>query len=291
MRFFSRRQVRIFAATLATAALAVAPAQSDGERSGFDWRELGQTTYQQNCSGCHGPTGTGTTGLFPPLAGHVPELLNAEGGRELVAKIVLFGMSGPIEVAGASYDGSMPAWKHLSDEAIAAVINHVATSWGNESALEAAPLTPEEIAEIRALDLTPSQVHAERTGQEASEPVGAPEAALNDQTGYYTVAQAERGAEAYREHCSSCHGTTMRGGLHAPALTNLGFFRNWGGRTIDSFYDLFSTRMPVNAPGSLRTQTYVDILAFWMSSHGYPSGSVELTADKDVLRTIVIERR
>src|SRR5690606_28868895 len=200
-------------------------------------------------------------------------------------------IEGAIVVAGASCDGSMAAGTHLSGGASAAVISLVAPAWRDESALEAAPLTPEEIAGIRALDLTPSQVHAERTGQEASEPVGAPEVALNDQTGYYTVAQAERGAEAYREHCSSCHGTTMRGGLHAPALTNLGFFRNWGGRTIDSFYDFFSTRMPVNAPGSLRTQTYVDILAFWMSSHGYPSGSVELTADKDVLRTIVIERR
>jgi len=41
-------------------------------------------------------------------------------------------LGGPIQVAGATYNGAMPAWeKALSDRKIAAVASYIRTSWGN----------------------------------------------------------------------------------------------------------------------------------------------------------------
>ena len=61
----------------------------------FDFdEELGESTYSANCVACHQPNGEGIAGAFPPLAGHIPELYNAEGGREYIINTVLYGLQG-----------------------------------------------------------------------------------------------------------------------------------------------------------------------------------------------------
>jgi mono/diheme cytochrome c family protein/cytochrome c oxidase subunit IV len=129
----------------------------------FDWQQLGNTTYTQNCASCHQANGQGIPGAFPPLAGHVPNLYNAEGGREYLIKVVLYGLQGPITVNGASYNGVMNAWGQLSDDQIAATLNHELTSWGNDQLLSNfRPIMPDEVAALRGLGLTGQQVHAAR---------------------------------------------------------------------------------------------------------------------------------
>lgn len=129
------------------------------------WQELGETTFN-NCSGCHQATGEGIPATFPPLKTHLPNLEALEGGREYIINVLLYGLQGEIEVLGQSYDSVMPAWNHLSDEKIAAVINHELHSWGNDALLreDFSPILPTEVAALRADTKTPAEVYALRQG-------------------------------------------------------------------------------------------------------------------------------
>lgn len=125
----------------------------------------GETAFNTYCMACHQATGSGVPGAFPPLAGHVPELLNTEGGAQYLMNVVTFGLTGPITVAGADYNGAMPAHgPMLSDEELASVLNYISTAWGNVDALNEGTLafTADGVAAERAADRTSGQVHALR---------------------------------------------------------------------------------------------------------------------------------
>ncbi|WP_448566480.1 cytochrome C-552, partial [Thermus sp.] len=91
----------------------------------------GAKLYAQ-CAGCHQANGQGIPGAFPPLAGHVAEILAKQGGREYLIKVLLWGLQGQIEVKGMKYNGVMPNYTQWKDEEIAAVLNHIATAWGDD---------------------------------------------------------------------------------------------------------------------------------------------------------------
>lgn len=124
-----------------------------------------------NCAGCHGANGQGVPGLAPPLAGHVPDLFATDGGREYLAHVLLYGLQGPITVAGNTYNGVMPPWAHLGDADIAAVLNHILTAWNNEAELpeDFEPYAASDIAAERDLGLTAAQVYEEREALELNE--------------------------------------------------------------------------------------------------------------------------
>ncbi|WP_027892509.1 c-type cytochrome [Calidithermus chliarophilus] len=123
--------------------------------------QQGATIYQQ-CQGCHQPTGTGIPGVFPPLAGHIPEVLAAKGGREYLVQVMLYGLTGEITVKGQKYNGAMPAFAQLSDDQVAAVLNHVSTSWGNKLPQGQKAFTAAEVKAQRAKKLTSAQVNEAR---------------------------------------------------------------------------------------------------------------------------------
>jgi mono/diheme cytochrome c family protein len=124
----------------------------------------GKTIFQQNCAACHGADGQGQPGYFPPLAGN-PDLFK---DRTFPVLVVLNGISGPITVDGQSYNGSMPAFDHLSNSEIAAVVNFARGAWGNKSKEpQAKPVTSEMVAEQRKRSLSPSEVHALREKMES----------------------------------------------------------------------------------------------------------------------------
>ena len=61
-----------------------------------------------------------------------------------------------------------------------------------------------------------------------------------------------------------------------------------------SLGDLFErtrTRMPSDRPGSLRADTYADIMAFIAQKNGFPAGSTELGTDVEVLKQILITEK
>lgn len=119
----------------------------------------GGAVFDSNCAACHQANGQGIPGAFPPLADHLPALYAAD--REFPILTVLFGLMGPITVHGQDYNGMMPAWGHLSDGEIAAVLNHELTSWGNDAELpdDFTPYTAEDVTSHRDRGLDMNAVH------------------------------------------------------------------------------------------------------------------------------------
>ena len=129
-----------------------------------EWdRALGEQSYA-NCAACHQPNGQGIPSAFPPQAGHAPEIYNVEGGRTYMIHTVLWGLQGEIVVDGITYNGIMTPWGSImDDEQIAAVLNYVLTSWGNDALLEDfTPITPEEVALERDTPMTAQEVYDSR---------------------------------------------------------------------------------------------------------------------------------
>lgn len=126
----------------------------------FD-RDLGTQVYAANCAACHQLTGAGLPGVFPPLAGHSITLYQAEGGRAYLIDVMLYGLQGQITVNGTNYNGLMPAWAHLSDEQIAAVINHSVAGFA-EAPEGFDAIREAEVAAQRGQGLTAAQVLASR---------------------------------------------------------------------------------------------------------------------------------
>lgn len=61
-------------------------------------------------------------------------------------ELVLNGFSGPLQVNGETYNGTMPPMGHLKDEEIAEILSYVRSSWGNS----AATVSAAEVAAVRA---------------------------------------------------------------------------------------------------------------------------------------------
>jgi mono/diheme cytochrome c family protein len=110
----------------------VARAQSDGKQ-----------VFSTTCAACHQATGEGVPGVYPPLAGS--EWVTGDDAK--VVRILLHGVTGPIEVAGETFNSMMPPWgATLKDADIAAVLTYVRSTWGNKGT----PITAAKVASIRA---------------------------------------------------------------------------------------------------------------------------------------------
>ena len=99
----------------------------NGTAAGFDYAATGANLYTANCSACHGATGSGVPGAFPPLAGD--PVVTATDPKGQIG-IVLHGLHGA-KIKGTAYASQMPPFPQLSDNDIAAIIDHERTSWGN----------------------------------------------------------------------------------------------------------------------------------------------------------------
>ena len=113
------------------------------------------------CVACHGATGAGVPGAFPPLGEDFRTVATTPAGRRYLALVIIKGQSGPITVGGRTYRGVMPAQAGLDDAAVAAVLNHVATQIA-KSGPRFRAFTKAEVAAARAsgANLTPAQVSA-----------------------------------------------------------------------------------------------------------------------------------
>ncbi len=95
--------------------------------------EIGLKVYLRQCLQCHQADGNGVAGAFPPLAGSKW----VTGNEERLARILINGLNGPIEVKGDSYNGNMPAFGpnglNLKPRDIAGVLTYIRQEWGNQS--------------------------------------------------------------------------------------------------------------------------------------------------------------
>lgn len=109
--------------------------------------EQGRVIYGKTCTVCHQPSGQGTPGTFPPLAGS--DWVNEKDPGRII-RIVLQGFSGPgLQVKGQPFNtsSSMVPWNMMSDDDIAAVITYVRGNkdWGNN----APPVTADQVKSVR----------------------------------------------------------------------------------------------------------------------------------------------
>ena len=94
----------------------------------------------------------------------------------------------------------------------------------------------------------------------------------------YSKAQAEIGAQLYKEHCLICHDKKY----FRPV------FKAWDGRSLEDFFTVMSTSMPESNPGALLEKEYVDILAYILLLGRYPAGDTELDYKDGGLQEIAI---
>lgn len=113
--------------------------------------------------------------------------------------------------------------------------------------------------------------------------------------GVYTTAQATRGKAVYEAYCTRCHGIDMvggrQGGAGGPALAGQNFWLDWERATLASLYSKVTRTMPADSPGSLRTDDYVDAMAYILSGNAFPAGTVEIPASGVGLDAIRIARK
>lgn len=104
--------------------------------------EKGKLIYAGLCAACHQPSGLGMEGLAPPLVDS--EWVTGPSDRPV--RIILHGMSGPVQVSGRTWSLEMPPLPQFTDEDIAGVVTYIRREWEHT----ASPISPADVAKIRA---------------------------------------------------------------------------------------------------------------------------------------------
>ena len=112
------------------ATCAICLAACDSEAVGGRRGATGKSLYEVSCGACHGLGGEGRDGVGPPLAGSEW----VRGSQQILARIALHGVRGPIEVNGTEYNLEMPALQQtFGDAEVAAILTYIRQAWGNDA--------------------------------------------------------------------------------------------------------------------------------------------------------------
>ncbi|MEX2501276.1 MAG: c-type cytochrome [Trueperaceae bacterium] len=244
------------------------------------WDEaLGADVFASNCASCHQGEGQGVPGAFPPLRSNVTDVAATDLGREYLIDVLLYGLQGPITVDGTDYDGLMPAWQHLDNDQIAAVLNHASHAWNNEDALPATftPFAPDDVANQRGQGLGASDVldlrarahdSASAEGRpdddvdpepdeadtdEAEEPADADEPDVEEPEAPDATWDEALGADVYAGNCASCHQGEGQGvpGAFPPLRDNVTDFATTSeGRAYLGRVLLYGLQGPITVDGT-----------------------------------------
>jgi mono/diheme cytochrome c family protein len=97
----------------------------------------------------------------------------------------------------------------------------------------------------------------------------------------FLPSQAARGEKVYEESCGTCHAPVEHFGQT--------FVDNWKDRRVYDFYALVRATMPLDKPGSLTDQQYLDVVAYMLkANHHVPPRADSLKADTASLRATKI---
>ena len=102
----------------------------------------GRDLYMKACIECHQADGRGVPQTFPPLA----DSEWVKGDRDTMLRIVLGGLSGPIEINGQKFNGVMPGHSHVTDDEIAKISTFVRFAFGGQ---KERPVSPDEVKALR----------------------------------------------------------------------------------------------------------------------------------------------
>lgn len=93
--------------------------------------------------------------------------------------------------------------------------------------------------------------------------------------GIYSEEQAERGRGTFRSVCGECH--------YSREFRDDQFKYSWRRRSLGDLFGHIAETMPENAPGSLSSREYADVVAYILKLNGIPAGSAELPGDTEAL--------
>ncbi|WP_300088815.1 cytochrome c [uncultured Nitrosomonas sp.] len=103
---------------------------------------LGEPVYEKHCQGCHGKSGEGVPGVYPPLAGNRAVTMTSPLNT---IRSVLYGGFPPV-TAGNPRPYGMPPFQHIiRDNEVAWVVSYIRNAWGNLGSL----VSPEEVDSSR----------------------------------------------------------------------------------------------------------------------------------------------
>ena len=95
------------------------------ERRFQQFYSYGQIVYERECASCHGMEGLPELPIIPPLAG--TEYMYEDTLRTLC--IIRYGMSGPLEVNGKTYNMRMPPAQSVNDVEMAYLMTYLYSKW------------------------------------------------------------------------------------------------------------------------------------------------------------------
>jgi len=102
----------------------------------------GEDVYNEVCLACHQADGSGVPMMFPPVT--ASDIINGDHGK--LIKLIMDGLSGPVEIKGEKYNSVMPPQKHnLNDQQISDLLTFLRNSFGNR----ADTITAAEVAKLR----------------------------------------------------------------------------------------------------------------------------------------------
>ena len=134
------RAMAAFLKALPQTGAAVGPQSDRGQTS----NAAGAKIYEKHCAQCHGDRGEGAPGAYPALAGNRAVTMEVPAN---VIRVVLSGGYLPA-TAGNPRPYGMPPYAHLLDDAaVAAVVTHIRSAWGNA----AAPVSQLQVMQYRTL--------------------------------------------------------------------------------------------------------------------------------------------
>jgi mono/diheme cytochrome c family protein len=112
-----------------------------------DIMKRGQLIYNKLCLACHQVNGSGVPMMFPPIT----QSDFIKGDNEKLIKLILQGMSGPIEIKGEHYNKIMPPQNNLNDHQISDLLTFLRRSFGNSGA----SISAGEVSRVRKLSRSP----------------------------------------------------------------------------------------------------------------------------------------
>ncbi len=106
----------------------------------------------------------------------------------------------------------------------------------------------------------------------------------------FSADQVTKGRAQYREHCAKCHGPKMEGEQVSPPLVGVRFDRSWRGKSagVLAFHLRRMPPEPLDAPGGLGDETYVNILASILAANGLEASDQALPTGLDALGKLTI---
>jgi mono/diheme cytochrome c family protein len=92
----------------------------------------------------------------------------------------------------------------------------------------------------------------------------------------FSAAQATRGEQVFDQTCATCH--------QGDRFIGANFVDAWNNRRVNDFYSLVRSTMPVDNPGGLKDQEYLDVVAYLLkANHATPTAD-SLSADTTAMR-------